>query len=114
MLFFFFSSRRRHTRLQGDWSSDVCSSDLAVNVEGARRVAQLAAEQESRLVMIGGYMLKNNEHLQRIGIDPGHPELTDWPAIYRQVGAYEASKLEAHFATLGFMKIGRASCRERV
>src|ERR1039457_6751323 len=29
MLFFFFSSRRRHTRLQGDWSSDVCSSDLS-------------------------------------------------------------------------------------
>src|SRR5256885_13538048 len=28
VLFFFFSSRRRHTRLQGDWSSDVCSSDL--------------------------------------------------------------------------------------
>src|SRR5256885_4653114 len=28
-LLFFFSSRRRHTRLQGDWSSDVCSSDLA-------------------------------------------------------------------------------------
>src|SRR5256885_290660 len=26
-LIFFFSSRRRHTRLQGDWSSDVCSSD---------------------------------------------------------------------------------------
>src|SRR5256885_21794 len=25
--YFFFSSRRRHTRLQGDWSSDVCSSD---------------------------------------------------------------------------------------
>src|SRR5688500_20376337 len=28
MFVFFFSSRRRHTRLQGDWSSDVCSSDL--------------------------------------------------------------------------------------
>src|SRR5688500_19069239 len=27
--FFFFSSKRRHTRLQGDWSSDVCSSDLS-------------------------------------------------------------------------------------
>ena len=25
---FFFSSRRRHTRLRRDWSSDVCSSDL--------------------------------------------------------------------------------------
>src|ERR1039457_7411927 len=28
LFFFFFSSRRRHTRLQGDSSSDVCSSDL--------------------------------------------------------------------------------------
>src|SRR2546429_2466092 len=28
-LFFFFSSRRRHTRCSRDWSSDVCSSDLA-------------------------------------------------------------------------------------
>src|SRR5690606_39405828 len=27
-LFFFFSSRRRHTRFSRDWSSDVCSSDL--------------------------------------------------------------------------------------
>src|SRR3989442_10190177 len=27
--FFFFSSRRRHTRCGRDWSSDVCSSDLA-------------------------------------------------------------------------------------
>src|ERR1039457_3188932 len=30
---FFFSSRRRHTRLQGDWSSDVCSSDLCRHQE---------------------------------------------------------------------------------
>src|SRR6266481_9805890 len=29
MLFFFFSSRRRHTRWNCDWSSDVCSSDLS-------------------------------------------------------------------------------------
>src|SRR6476620_2158373 len=29
MFFFFFSSRRRHTRYWRDWSSDVCSSDLA-------------------------------------------------------------------------------------
>src|SRR5437762_14069214 len=29
--FFFFSSRRRHTRYIGDWSSDVCSSDLDAN-----------------------------------------------------------------------------------
>src|SRR5688572_31670129 len=29
-IFFFFSSRRRHTRFDCDWSSDVCSSDLGV------------------------------------------------------------------------------------
>src|SRR6266487_6364516 len=33
-LFFFFSSRRRHTRWTGDWSSDVCSSDLDERAAG--------------------------------------------------------------------------------
>src|SRR5207248_4834034 len=31
VILFFFSSRRRHTRSYGDWSSDVCSSDLFAN-----------------------------------------------------------------------------------
>src|SRR2546422_7365681 len=35
VIFFFFSSRRRHTRCSRDWSSDVCSSDLTI----ARRYA---------------------------------------------------------------------------
>src|SRR6266487_3813079 len=37
LFFFFFSSRRRHTRWTGDWSSDVCSSDLG-HVEGRPRL----------------------------------------------------------------------------
>src|SRR2546430_3809321 len=32
IVYFFFSSRRRHTRFDCDWSSDVCSSDLDANV----------------------------------------------------------------------------------
>src|SRR2546427_9354196 len=32
IVFFFFSSRRRHTRFDCDWSSDVCSSDLASDI----------------------------------------------------------------------------------
>src|SRR5699024_11827081 len=32
LIFFFFSSRRRHTRSKRDWSSDVCSSDLTRNL----------------------------------------------------------------------------------
>src|SRR5688500_20400261 len=35
---FFFSSRRRHTRLQGDWSSDVCSSDLEIYLNRMKRL----------------------------------------------------------------------------
>src|SRR5208337_4124620 len=35
LFFFFFSSRRRHTRYIGDWSSDVCSSDLRRRSHGA-------------------------------------------------------------------------------
>src|SRR5688572_31743276 len=38
--FFFFSSRRRHTRFDCDWSSDVCSSDLC---GGPRLPAELSA-----------------------------------------------------------------------
>src|SRR5437870_733384 len=34
VVFFFFSSRRRHTRWPRDWSSDVCSSDLALATDG--------------------------------------------------------------------------------
>src|SRR5205085_8322084 len=34
---FFFSSRRRHTRFDCDWSSDVCSSDLGMNFAGAAK-----------------------------------------------------------------------------
>src|SRR5256885_6839060 len=41
---FFFSSRRRHTRLQGDWSSDVCSSDL---VPAAEVLINTAAVQDN-------------------------------------------------------------------
>src|SRR5688500_20374132 len=50
-VFFFFSSRRRHTRLQGDWSSDVCSSDLDRSQDVPRReqARQRAHPRDHRL-----------------------------------------------------------------
>src|SRR2546426_6670130 len=51
---FFFSSRRRHTRLQGDWSSDVCSSDLLVPARPAGRVALGSFCPTTRLAPLGG------------------------------------------------------------
>src|SRR5438477_12044727 len=40
---FFFSSRRRHTRLTCDWSSDVCSSDLGTLIRLTLRALDSAA-----------------------------------------------------------------------
>src|SRR5574339_550554 len=49
MLCFFFSSRRRHTRSPGDWSSDVCSSDLA-------SLSITNSQSSPRLTSIGSVM----------------------------------------------------------
>src|ERR1039457_7457234 len=43
--FFCFSSGRRHTRLQGDWSSDVCSSDLTCS-DSTSMAARLATRSD--------------------------------------------------------------------
>src|SRR5256885_2650879 len=51
MSFFFFSSRRRHTRLQGDWSSDVCSSDLIHPHEARHWSAAAAARLRDLLAL---------------------------------------------------------------
>src|SRR3989337_2583904 len=50
VIFCFFSSRSRHTRCYRDWSSDVCSSDLAIFIAGLLdgldgRVARLTRTQ---------------------------------------------------------------------
>src|SRR3712207_6921518 len=48
-LFFFFSSRRRHTRYWRDWSSDVCSSDLD------RFLGPWTAPTSSPVLVVGNY-----------------------------------------------------------
>src|SRR5690554_7558015 len=48
--FFFFSSRRRHTRCGRDWSSDVCSSDLDATEEQAAIVMDEIRSNFSQLI----------------------------------------------------------------
>src|SRR5919106_1940085 len=51
----FFSSRRRHTRLQGDWSSDVCSSDLVERLKRAGlQVAMITGDSEDVARWVAG------------------------------------------------------------
>src|SRR6266498_2154246 len=57
LFFFFFSSRRRHTRCGRDWSSDVCSSDLArgcrtVAISAGGELAALAEADETARVAV--------------------------------------------------------------
>src|SRR5688572_31858133 len=49
--FFFFSSRRRHTRFDCDWSSDVCSSDLVLRRRELRQHCRWDAEEGERFVV---------------------------------------------------------------
>src|SRR5256885_3792551 len=72
MIFFFFSSRRRHTRLQGDWSSDVCSSDLsnARLGRGGLMVAEADESDRSFLKLFPTIAVMTNidhEHLENYG-----------------------------------------------
>src|SRR5256885_9797952 len=72
VMVFFFSSRRRHTRLQGDWSSDVCSSDLVgprpePAVDGAQRNGVRGAGQGgARRRRGGGPPLRSEEHTSEL------------------------------------------------
>src|SRR5690606_41081169 len=49
-LFFFFSSRRRHTRFSRDWSSDVCSSDLWTSPDAERALTERGREANRRVL----------------------------------------------------------------
>src|SRR5690625_5256549 len=54
-MYFFCSSRRRHTRWPRDWSSDVCSSDLlllAVVLHGAGGMDEASLSGENHLVLL--------------------------------------------------------------
>src|SRR5690606_40668526 len=82
-MYFFFSSRRRHTRFSRDWSSDVCSSDLTnLIVSSTRRTVRNTLSTDFLTVVCNSCRLANT--LCR----------------YRQW----ISRI---------LQIGRASCRER-
>src|SRR3712207_7924243 len=77
-LFFFFSSRRRHTRYWRDWSSDVCSSDLypeefkAEAVQLARSSPEKSIRQLAYELGISDQTLRN--WIQQAQIDRGERE----------------------------------------
>src|SRR2546430_9515425 len=88
VIFFFFSSRRRHTRFDCDWSSDVCSSDLPDVVRGWTPDGSAVLFSSPRAVFTNRYT-----QLFTVPRDGGFPTQLPIP---------------------NGVEIGRASCRERV
>src|SRR5256885_14712326 len=95
---FFFSSRRRHTRLQGDWSSDVCSSDLGRIQDGS----------DSGRGASGGAVAAYYDLSKRTMLYAVAEQLkNDRNAGFRLAAS---GGMKPNFTS----EIGRASCRERV
>src|SRR5947207_8391919 len=59
-VFFFFSSRRRHTRSLCDWSSDVCSSDLA---HASRTLKALTSCDKINVAALGNVVAQLHVHV---------------------------------------------------
>jgi nucleoside-diphosphate-sugar epimerase len=71
-----------------------------VNVKGAINVLESVNQHCNikRAVHLSGYMLTLTQHLQDAEVCLEDMEKTDWHRVYQKQGAYEASKIEAHFA----------------
>src|SRR5260221_2192835 len=87
--FFFFSSRRRHTRSLCDWSSDVCSSDLFSSAVSLCKVS-------AYLALLRVYLAKFQ-----------YPLALQW-----LTALLNSAEQVARVGSI--IEIGRASCRERV
>src|SRR5207247_2752184 len=94
-VFFFFSSRRRHTRSTRDWSSDVCSSDLTAGPGDTLKLVLQSLRRQ------GGLPDRFEcDGLFQVSPDFTHQEFMGDRLLERLRGSY--------------LKIGRASCRARV
>src|SRR6266487_3956887 len=95
-LSFFFSSRRRHTRWTGDWSSDVCSSDLATACERAQNPAETGSP--------AGRARRSSRFLRECG---EHVEVESVPRVKRSSAGELAQRRKDSQEIVGLQTIGR-------
>src|SRR4051794_41495053 len=84
-MFFFFSSRRRHTRWTGDWSSDVCSSDLAILSEDIGGQGRELDGDEDHHQIAGG----TDQHRTENSEGKQHVELTNRQMAFELIRSEE-------------------------
>src|SRR2546430_6017663 len=88
---FFFSSRRRHTRFDCDWSSDVCSSDLRVATKYPRLTRAFFAEtgQGVEVITVSGSV----EVAPLLGLSHWIVDLVDTGRTLRESGLVERAPI---------------------
>src|SRR5690606_40170506 len=93
------------TRFSRDWSSDVCSSDLAQSDSPLQPIAQLP--EMERVPRIPGFTVAGPFNVTGLGDTPSRRRIF----VCRPKSA--AEELPCARRILGTLEIGRASCRER-
>src|SRR5690606_39691222 len=93
-----FSRRRRHTRFSRDWSSDVCSSDLAANGKESITIGDVLSHSAGVPFMTPPYKAVDVVVDEKLAVQALADLVPSWrPGRFRV-----------------YHEIGRASCRERV
>src|SRR6266498_168150 len=138
LFFFFFSSRRRHTRCGRDWSSDVCSSDLAgigrrwwapnstaatwPTVHTSRPAARRTAPRSSQIPSVAGYSAYGGRRSRHIRTAPltvekamkllarNSPLAPDLPAW--ELAFLEASVVGPHRHSGHSCRLGNGVCQK--
>src|SRR5438477_11121483 len=107
---FFFSSRRRHTRLTCDWSSDVCSSDLHFVRPGSQRIA---ARTDAPGLLVAAFRNGATNSLIVVGAKQGGPHRLQI-ALPRAPAAPSAWELYATTPALDCSKLDTVPVRDGV
>src|SRR5699024_11484916 len=96
----FFSGRRRHTRSKRDWSSDVCSSDLAKKSSGEPDVVLWASNDfESTCATLDYLIVKSGKKLSSYfkAVATNFPVVNDLPAEGEIRSEEHTSELQSRF-----------------
>src|SRR2546426_9753897 len=111
-MFFFFSSRRRHTRLQGDWSSDVCSSDLRAAAARAAELRRLIERANHAYYVLDRPEISDAEYDRLFrelqDLEAKHPELRTPDSPTHRVGAEPAEKFRKHRHLVPMLSLANA------
>src|SRR5699024_11394226 len=102
--YFFFSSRRRHTRSKRDWSSDVCSSDLVITRPTTRLTSGPAMAITATSPAVCSPPCETANAYSWLGY-PNAAPTTQWPISWTSTVIAEPSSIAARLARMAARRV---------